>query len=48
MGKIGLAISPIDPDVVYASLVGGASAYRGNSSHGPFVHVDTRGHLTRW
>ncbi len=41
-------VDEMDGSEAYASLVGGASAYRGNSSHGPFVHVDTRGHLTRW
>jgi hypothetical protein len=29
-------------------LVGGLSAYPANSTHGPFVHVDTRGVKARW
>ncbi len=27
---------------------GGLSAYGASDSHGPFVHVDTRGHAARW
>lgn len=30
------------------SRVGGLSAYSANHSHGPFVHVDTRGYAARW
>ena len=41
-------VDEMDASEAYAALVGGASAYRGNASHGPFVHVDTRGTLTRW
>ena len=29
-------------------LVGGLSAYKANSAHGPFVHVDVRGRRARW
>jgi hypothetical protein len=32
----------------HPDLVGGLSAYRANASHGPFVHVDTRGVRARW
>lgn len=28
--------------------VGGASAYRWTESHGPYVHIDTRGSAARW
>lgn len=28
--------------------VGGAAAYRWTESHGPYVHVDTRGRAARW
>ena len=28
--------------------VGGASAYRWNRAHGPFVHIDVRGSAARW
>jgi hypothetical protein len=30
------------------SLVGGVGRYPATSSHGPFVHIDTRGHRARW
>jgi hypothetical protein len=29
-------------------FAGGLAPYRGTPSHGPFVHVDVRGHLARW
>ncbi len=29
-------------------VTGGASAYRWNAYHGPFVHVDTRGSMASW
>jgi hypothetical protein len=32
----------------YQPLEGGLGLYRGNRSHGPFVHVDVRGHPARW
>ena len=32
----------------HPDLVGGLSAYRANSAHGPFVHVDARGVRARW
>lgn len=32
----------------HRSLVGGLGLYRANSRHGPFVHVDLRGHPARW
>jgi len=32
----------------YPDLVGGLSAYRSTSTHGPFVHIDTRGVRARW
>lgn len=30
------------------ALVGGAAAYPGTATHGPFVHLDTRGYRARW
>jgi hypothetical protein len=30
------------------AVVGGASAYRWNRAHGPFVHIDVRGSSARW
>lgn len=35
-------------EAAHPELVGGMSAYRANSAHGPFVHVDARGHRARW
>jgi uncharacterized protein DUF882 len=35
-------------EVQHPELVGGLSAYRANASHGPFVHIDTRGTRARW
>jgi uncharacterized protein YcbK (DUF882 family) len=32
----------------HPSLVGGIGVYPGTSSHGPFVHIDTRGYPARW
>lgn len=32
----------------HPSLVGGCGVYVGNGSHGPFVHIDTRGYPARW
>jgi hypothetical protein len=41
-------VDEMDASEAYAPFVGGASAYRGNGQNGPFLHVDTRGYLTRW
>jgi uncharacterized protein YcbK (DUF882 family) len=32
----------------YPALVGGVGIYPGNSAHGPFTHIDTRGYRARW
>ena len=32
----------------HSDLTGGVGIYPGNSSHGPFVHIDTRGKRARW
>jgi hypothetical protein len=37
-----------DVEAQHPDLVGGLSAYRATSAHGPFVHVDTRGTRARW
>lgn len=39
-----IRILEVEGDVV----TGGASAYRWNSSHGPFVHLDVRGSVANW
>jgi hypothetical protein len=41
-------VNAMDHSTEYGPLVGGASAYRANDDHGPFVHVDTRGYPARW
>lgn len=41
-------VNQMDQSVGYGALVGGASAYRANREHGPFLHVDTRGYPARW
>ena len=30
------------------TLLGGCGVYPGNSAHGPFTHIDTRGYRARW
>ena len=37
-----------DVEAQHPDLVGGLSAYDPTSTHGPFVHVDTRGTRARW
>lgn len=32
----------------HPTLAGGVGVYAGTSGHGPFVHIDTRGHRARW
>lgn len=32
----------------HPELAGGAGLYHSTSSHGPFVHIDARGHRARW
>ena len=32
----------------FRRLVGGLASYRRTESHGPFVHIDARGHRARW
>ena len=41
-------VDDMDQSRDYGPLVGGASAYRANHDHGPFVHLDTRGYPARW
>ena len=41
-------VESMDESPEYGVLVGGASAYRANTSHGPFVHLDARGYPARW
>jgi uncharacterized protein YcbK (DUF882 family) len=32
----------------HPALIGGTGVYPGNASHGPFIHIDTRGFAARW
>lgn len=32
----------------YPALIGGIGVYKATSAHGPFVHIDVRGHRARW
>lgn len=32
----------------FPELAGGAGVYRDNGAHGPFIHIDARGHRARW
>jgi uncharacterized protein YcbK (DUF882 family) len=32
----------------HPELAGGVGVYHGTRAHGPFVHIDTRGHKARW
>lgn len=35
-------------EAAHPELVGGLGIYRARRGHGPFIHVDTRGHVARW
>jgi hypothetical protein len=35
-------------EAAHPELVGGLGIYRARRGHGPFIHVDTRGHAARW
>lgn len=35
-------------EAAHPSLIGGCGVYPGTSAHGPFTHIDTRGHPARW
>ena len=38
----------IDESPEWEWLKGGAGVYHANSAHGPYLHVDARGYVTRW
>lgn len=44
---LGVAES-IDHSKEWGWLKGGAGVYHANSAHGPYLHVDARGYVTRW
>ncbi|HEX5759715.1 MAG TPA: D-Ala-D-Ala carboxypeptidase family metallohydrolase [Thermoanaerobaculia bacterium] len=41
-------VEGIDDRPTLAEYVGGLGFYRGTHSHGPYLHVDTRGYVARW
>jgi len=41
-------IEDISDKYWYSRFLGGLGWYRKTVSHGPFVHVDVRGHRARW
>ncbi len=53
-GRVNIADAKVIQDAVnrveraHPSLVGGCGIYTGNSAHGPFTHIDTRGYPARW
>jgi hypothetical protein len=38
----------IDTSAEWSWLKGGAGVYEANAAHGPYLHVDARGYVTRW
>lgn len=38
----------LDNSSEWGWLKGGAGAYKANSAHGPFLHIDARGYIARW
>ena len=38
----------LDHSTEWGWLKGGAGVYHANAAHGPYLHVDARGHLARW
>ena len=45
---LGLVIEGLSQKSWYQPFEGGLGLYRANTAHGPFVHVDVRGHPARW
>ena len=41
-------VLPLQWYALVFGVVGGLGAYGSTAAHGPFVHVDTRGHRARW
>jgi hypothetical protein len=35
-------------EAAHHDLIGGGGVYKATSSHGPFAHIDVRGHRSRW
>ena len=45
---LGAVIEGLSEKSWYQPFEGGLGLYQGNRAHGPFVHVDVRGHPARW
>ena len=45
---LGEVIERLSEKSWYQPFEGGLGLYKGNRSHGPFLHVDVRGHPARW
>jgi hypothetical protein len=45
---LGLLIESLSQKSWYQPFEGGLGLYKANAAHGPFVHVDVRGHPARW
>ena len=45
---LGGMIESLSEKSWYQPFEGGLGLYKGNRAHGPFVHVDVRGHAARW
>ena len=45
---LGKMIESLSGKSWYQPFEGGLGLYKGNRAHGPFVHVDVRGHPARW
>jgi hypothetical protein len=49
MRDIGVIEAAVDRvERAYPALLGGTGVYPGSASHGPFIHIDTRGFRARW
>jgi hypothetical protein len=45
---LGEVIQGLSQQSWYQPFEGGLGLYTANRAHGPFVHVDVRGHPARW
>ena len=46
--RLGSVIESLSQKSWYQPFEGGLGLYKANAAHGPFVHVDVRGHPARW
>lgn len=47
-GVLHALVEAMDGDPALRTLLGGLGAYGTTPTHGPFIHVDTRGYRARW